>query len=248
MTRFTATVKWNDEWFSNLKPIEKLVFIYLTDRCDNAGFFEINKRVDSFLIGITEDEFISNLKAIRKSYLASKDGRKVWLKNYIKYQKNTPLNPDNNAHKQIIEIIKSNKDNFEYDFNKLGAKEGLISPLCNVIVKVKVEEGVNPEFKDEHLWTEISKRFFNDYNWKEKFCRDKNLDPKIFDVKAKEFIKDIELKEDFKELKELKNHFTNWYNLKNKNGQAFMEKEIHTSIKKENQVDFDKYKKKPHNV
>ena len=44
MARFTAPEKWNDEWFSNLKPMEKLVFLYLVDRCDNAGFFEINKR------------------------------------------------------------------------------------------------------------------------------------------------------------------------------------------------------------
>lgn len=68
------------------------------------------------------------------------------------------------------------------------------------------------------LWASIVKNFFNDFNWIEKFCRDKNVDQTILESKQREFISDIELKEDFKDLKELKNHFTNWYNLKSKNG------------------------------
>ncbi|MEX5689660.1 hypothetical protein, partial [Pseudomonas silesiensis] len=77
MARFTAPEKWNDEWFSNPKPIEKLVFLYLVDKCDNAGFFEINKRIDAFLIGITEEEFLTTLRSLKKTYVASIDGRKV---------------------------------------------------------------------------------------------------------------------------------------------------------------------------
>lgn len=129
MARFTAPEKWNDAWFSNLKPIEKLVFLYLVDKCDNAGFFEINQRIDSFLIGISETDFLANLKSLKKTYVESTDGRKIWIKNYLRYQKNLPLNPDNNAHKQIITFIKSNIENFNYDFNYLGANEGLFSPI-----------------------------------------------------------------------------------------------------------------------
>ncbi|NMB81910.1 MAG: hypothetical protein GYA14_08835, partial [Ignavibacteria bacterium] len=40
--RFTNTDKWADSWFANLKPIEKLLFIYLYENCDIAGFIEIN--------------------------------------------------------------------------------------------------------------------------------------------------------------------------------------------------------------
>jgi hypothetical protein len=133
MARFTTAEKWGDAWFSDLKPIDKLIFLYLTDRCDNAGFFEINKRVDSFVIGVTEIEYLASLETIKKSYIKSLDGRKIWLKNYLKHQKNLPLNPDNNAHKQIITFISSNLENFEYDFNKLGANKGLFSPPSNVI-------------------------------------------------------------------------------------------------------------------
>lgn len=141
MAVFTVSVKWNDEWFSNLKPLEKLVFLYLTDRCDNAGFFEINKRIDAFLIGISEDDFIAYLKTVRKCYVASRDGKKVWLKNFLKHQKNLPLNPENNSHKQIINIIMLNKENFQYDFNILGANEGLFSPTGKVIVNIGNSKG-----------------------------------------------------------------------------------------------------------
>lgn len=218
MARFTAPEKWNDEWFSNLKPIEKLVFLYLVDKCDNAGFFEINKRIDAFLIGITEDEFLANLRSLKKTYIPSIDGRKIWIKNYLKYQKNLPLNIGNNAHKQIITFIISNIDNFNYNFNYLGANEGLFSPIGkgNIIGKGngKVEEGG----VGETLWSKITVDFHNDFRWNEKFCRDKSISIEILEEKKKQFLSDIELKEDFKDLKELKNHFTNWYNKYSKNG------------------------------
>ena len=42
--RFTNTDKWNDSWFCELTQIQKLLFIYLCDNCDIAGFIEINYR------------------------------------------------------------------------------------------------------------------------------------------------------------------------------------------------------------
>lgn len=72
---------------------------------------------------------------------------------------------------------------------------------------------------EETMWTSIVSKFHNDFIWIQKFCRDKGV-PKIdMENKMKEFVTEIELREDFKELKELKNHFTNWFN-KNKNGHS----------------------------
>lgn len=216
MARFTEPAKWNDEWFSNLKPIEKLVFLYLVDKCDNAGFFEINKRVDAFLIGLSEEDFLANLRSLKKTYIASIDGRKIWLKNYLKYQKNLPLNPDNNAHKQIISFILSNKDNFNYDFNYLGANQGLISPIGNIIGKdIGKDNSITTKSLEETLWVNVVKNFHNDFRWKEKFCIDKKITMMELEKGMKEFISNLELREEYKELKELKNHFTNLFN-KNK--------------------------------
>ena len=220
MARFTAPEKWHDEWFSNLKTLEKLVFLYLVDRCDNAGFFEINKRIDSFLIGLSEEDFLTTLRSLKKTYIASTDGRKIWLKNFLFYQKNLPLNPTNNAHKQIISFITSNIKIFDYDFNYLGANEGLFSPIGNIIGKGKgkVEEK-EPEISSQ-LWTQVVTDFGNDFRWKEKFCRDKKIKQVELEVKMKEFVSDLELREEFKDLKDLKNHFTNLFN-KNKKSNGF---------------------------
>lgn len=217
MARFTAPEKWNDEWFSNLKPLEKLVFLYLVDKCDNAGFFEINKRVDAFLIGLTEEEFLANLRALKKTYVASTDGRKIWLKNYLKYQKNLPLNPDNNAHRQIISFILSNKNIFNYDFDYLGANQGLISPIGKGNSKGNsIKEGG----LEETLWLKVVQNFHQDFKWKEKFCLDKKIKNSELEKQMKEFVSDLELREEFKELKDLKNHFTNLFN-KNKKTNGF---------------------------
>ena len=40
--RFTNTDKWSDSWFYGLNNLEKLLFMYLCDNCDIAGFVEIN--------------------------------------------------------------------------------------------------------------------------------------------------------------------------------------------------------------
>ena len=127
--RFSETDKWRDEWFSQLPAAQKLVFLFLIDMCDNAGFIEVNSRLNSFLIGITEEKFLGALEGLKKAVEFSKDGRKLWVKNFIVHQKNFPLNFENNAHKQIIILLQMNVDNFTYCLTKLGANQGLISPI-----------------------------------------------------------------------------------------------------------------------
>jgi len=83
--------------------------------------------------------------------------------------------------------------------------------------EIKEKEITVKEIREKEtlfLWTEEIKKFFNDYIYKEKFCRDKNLSPPEYDKWLMIFINDLELREEFKELKELKSHFLNWYNSK----------------------------------
>ncbi len=96
------------------------------------------------------------------------------------------------------------------------------------------EEGVISIFENPKLWEQERGYFFNDGKWIFKFCNDKNVDVDMFDKKAKEFISDIELKGDFKSVKELQRHFLNWFNLKGKNLNGH-------SFKKEHEIsDFQK--------
>jgi len=62
------------------------------------------------------------------------------------------------------------------------------------------------------LWTDVVKKLKTDYLWKEKFCRDKDVRSKAFDDQLQEFLNELELKEDFKEIRDVKSHFLHWFN------------------------------------
>ena len=60
--KFTNPKKWDDVWFSKLNMEQRVMFLYLCDMCDIAGFLEINERLIEFHTGIKDvDETISSL-------------------------------------------------------------------------------------------------------------------------------------------------------------------------------------------
>jgi len=106
--RLTNIEKWKDLWFSDLSLHAKLLFFYFVENCDNAGFFEVNKKFMLFHTGLTEEQLMEAGTELKKSYIKSHDGTKLWFKNFLKYQKKLPLNSANNVHKQIIHLIQEN--------------------------------------------------------------------------------------------------------------------------------------------
>lgn len=123
--RMTNCEKWKDLWFNNLSPNAKLLFFYFIENCDNAGFFEVNKKFMLFHTGFNEKEMLDAGTELKKSYVKSKDGSKLWFKNFLKYQKKLPLNSANNMHKQIIMLIQENLS----DENKFKGNELIKSML-----------------------------------------------------------------------------------------------------------------------
>lgn len=106
---------------------------------------------------------------------------------------------------------------------KRWVKDGIYHGNTTVIPKIENENEIKDEIRgrgavEGELWTDVVQHFFNDFNWKEKFCRDKKLDQIVLEHKMKKFITDLELKEETKPLKELKSHFVNWFNLNRRNG------------------------------
>jgi hypothetical protein len=131
--RFTNTDKWNDAWFSNLKPNEKLLFIYLYENCDSAGFIELNQKRWSIDIGVTQSTIEGALKGLGRGLIISESRDCIFLRNYLKHQKNLPLIPEKNpAHRGIIKRFETYKFKFNIenidDFIQ-GACKGLGSPL-----------------------------------------------------------------------------------------------------------------------
>jgi len=113
--KFTNDKKWDDVWFSQLTMEQKVMFIYLCDKCDIAGFLEINEKIASLQTGV--DDVRGAIESLSKSVLY-KDGY-VWIKKYLKHQKNLPINLRNGAHKAIIKSIAEHIDRFPEIFEHL---------------------------------------------------------------------------------------------------------------------------------
>ena len=148
--RITNIEKWKDLWFSNLTPHAKLLFFYFVENCDNAGFFEVNKKFMLFYTGLTEEQLMEAGTELKKSYIKSQDGTKLWFKNFLKYQKKTPLNSSNNVHKQIISIIQDNLSD-ETKFKGNAVINSLLPTDLQVAKVVRKKKEVSEENNSEDL-------------------------------------------------------------------------------------------------
>jgi hypothetical protein len=150
--RFTSTGKWQDLWYQELPPEEKLLFNYLCDNCDIAGFWEVNLPLAAFATKIPADKIEGAFKGLSKSYLVF--DRHIWLKNFLYHQRNLPLTPEKNpSHRGILRLINSHNSFSEQIFKEIerqGATKGLQNPLCksNSKGKGKSKVFVPPSLKE----------------------------------------------------------------------------------------------------
>ena len=133
--RFTNTDKWNDAWFSELDWRQKVVFLYLCDQCDMAGFYEINLRKMAWDIAIDCADVEGALKGLKSRLLYSTNGKYLFIRNFLKHQKNLPLNEKNTAHRGIIRRLNEKLQLFNFlsiddyfESPTKGASKGLQSP------------------------------------------------------------------------------------------------------------------------
>lgn len=164
--RLTNTDKWKDAWFIELDNDQKLLHDYLQDNVDNAGFLEISFRKLKFDLRFSDDEILGAIKGLTRGLIFFKEGLEngdtIYFKNFLKHQKNYPLNPFNSFHNHALKIFEERIDliekspvlsNFEVSgvskktkekintnlLEYLKTKQGLASPLVKVIVKGEVE-------------------------------------------------------------------------------------------------------------
>jgi len=132
--RYTDTDKWKDNWYSELKPLEKLLFNYLCDNCDIAGFIEVIPRKIAVEIKEEKAKIEGALKGLERGLILSKTGECLFIRNFLKHQKNLPLNSNNKAHQGIIKRFELYSYKFDIkDINEFieGACKGLLSPTGN---------------------------------------------------------------------------------------------------------------------
>lgn len=82
-------------------------------------------------------------------------------------------------------------------------------------------------------WKYEKSDFLKNEQWQYRFCSDKRIDKVDLEILMKDFISNIELKEDFKEAKELRNHFTNLFD---KNKRDKLKTELYKIERKTNSV------------
>ena len=107
MKRFTETNKWTDSWFSELNSSSKLLWVYMCDKCDCIGMYDISKRVACFETGISESQHDKAMKELESRFVAFKNG-KLFLKKFIEFQYGT-LNESCKPHQKYMKELKKQR-------------------------------------------------------------------------------------------------------------------------------------------
>lgn len=168
--RFTNTDKWNDSWFSELPQFEKLFFIYLCDNCDIAGFIEINYNRFCSDLNTTKPNILGALEGLSRGLIISESIDCVFIRNFLKHQKNLPLNEKNNAHIGIIKRFEL----YKHKFNILSIEEFMnqdVKPLLRGYGKGndkgngtgKGKKDINFDFKNSLVQLGIDEELVKDF-------------------------------------------------------------------------------------
>lgn len=149
MKRFTETDKWQDPWFRKLPGAHKLVFIFLIENCNNAGFYEFDLDHVAYMTGLAVKHVEGALKGLERGIVGALGW--VWVRNFLRHQKNEDLNPDNPAHRQIIALLRVQLERFggnDLFEGAIAPFKGLLSPTGIGIGKVQRKgspEGKEPK-------------------------------------------------------------------------------------------------------
>ena len=105
--RLTLPEKWITPRFRKLIPEQKIVLSYLNDNCDWAGFLEIDTEGIAFHSGVIDKEIDEILNVLNEEEITRSNGW-LFILDFIELQGNSQLNPNNNAHKNIIAKLNDN--------------------------------------------------------------------------------------------------------------------------------------------
>lgn len=117
--KFTSPNKWDEAWFNRLSPKQKLLYMYLSDRCDHAGVIEFIPHLWSAHLGmnVTDEfyqKFASKINEDKKRIRFVR--KKVWLIDYIRFQQKPDLSkPISATHPMIKTIYRLLKEHGLYE-------------------------------------------------------------------------------------------------------------------------------------
>jgi len=82
--RFTDSAKWDDPWFFELNNNDKLLWIYILDKCNYAGIYKVNLKMLNFCL-ISNYDF-ETIKEILKKRIIVIDSERIFIKKFINFQ------------------------------------------------------------------------------------------------------------------------------------------------------------------
>jgi hypothetical protein len=132
--RFTETTKWDDPWFIRLSPHDKLLWLYICDKCDCAGVIDFCTEIASVVIGKQLSEDGLNVFGQRVKQLET---GKWQIVKFLPFQYRT-VDANCPAHKPVIECIKRN--GLDYPIANQDSLRGRLSHSLQDRAKEKEKE------------------------------------------------------------------------------------------------------------
>ena len=105
---FSAAEKWDEPWYGILSIEAKVLYDYLYDTADIAGFKPQNFPIWSAYTGLTESEIEKALEELKEVVIIEND--LAWLKDHLKFNHNTNIKAKNNAREKIRKTYVANKN------------------------------------------------------------------------------------------------------------------------------------------
>ena len=139
--RFTDADIWEDDWFLELPEKYKLMWQYVRDRCDHAGFWRpAFKKLSISIADIDLGEFF-NLINQDKERIRLLDNGKWLIIDFVHFQYGKTLHLNNRAHKSVYDLLCDNEV-------KLGSIRGQIEVKKGRIDKDKDKDKDLDKVKD----------------------------------------------------------------------------------------------------
>jgi len=155
--KFTDGDKWEDDWFAELSQLHKLIFLYLCDRCDCAGFWKISLRHLQYHVGAGPEDWKAFIASAGEKRIQFINDELIWLVKYIPFQQCRGFTPENNVVKGIARRVEHHRPPLELlPRHYRLVLEGMISenhnlpkaPTKTLEAPTKTLEGVKDKDKD----------------------------------------------------------------------------------------------------
>jgi hypothetical protein len=117
--RYTDTETWEEDWFILLPPLYKLLWKWITDKCDHAGIWKPNIATFIKFNGEVDlDKALEHYNDEEKTRLMKLENGKFFLPGFFVFQYGPEMNLNNKVHYSINQIYNAN-----------GVSKGLVRGL-----------------------------------------------------------------------------------------------------------------------